>query len=105
MNTSAPTSQARIQSRASAAVRPTHRFLVGASLAALEQRGWHAEAEMDRLLKQNGITLQGSASRVALLRQTMGAAMVRVGECLAGDPRRRVSPEPTAAAATLGTAS
>jgi len=67
-------------------------YLAGASLAGLErQRGWQAESEVEWLLKQNGVMPHASASRVARLRHTLGAALVRAGERLAGVPRSSTS--------------
>ena len=106
MNASPPSGRARMQPRPSAVVRPTHRELVGASLADLEHRRYqyHAEAEVAWLLTQNGSTPQASVSRVALLRQLLGAALVRAGERLEGMPRREVLPDPASMPGTLGTA-
>ena len=106
MNASTTTGRAQIQSHDIAAIlrTGTGSYLAAASLAGLErQRGWQAESEVEWLLKQNRVTPQASASRVAL-RQTIGAALVRTGECLAGVPRSSVSLD-TAQAGTLGTAS
>jgi len=105
MNASTTTGQARIQQRDLATIlrTATGSYLAAASLAGLErQRGWQAESEVEWLLKQNRVTPQASASRVAL-RQTIGAALVRVGECLVGAPRGE-SPEPATVAGTLETA-
>jgi hypothetical protein len=55
------------------------------------QRGYQVEAEMDWLLKQNGAKRKTRASRVALLRQIIGGALVRAGERLAGTPGSGVS--------------
>jgi hypothetical protein len=78
----------------------------GSTLAALErQRGWQAEAEVERLLKQYGVKSSGNTSLISLLRETIGAALVSAGERLAGSPTRDLSVEPTPAAGTLGTAS
>jgi len=107
MNASTTTGRAQIQSHDIAAIlrMGTGSYLAAASLAGLErQRGWQAESEVEWLLKQNRVTPQASASRVALLRQTIGAALVRAGECLAGVPRSNVSLD-TAQACTIGTAS
>jgi hypothetical protein len=78
----------------------------GFSLAALEkQRGWQAEAEVERLLKQHGVRSSGSTSLISLLRETIGAALVSAGKRLAGSPRRDGSAEAILEAGTLGTAS
>jgi hypothetical protein len=75
-----------------------------ASIAALErQRGWQAEAEMERLLKQYGVTPHAGTSRVSLMRQRIGAALVRAGTRLTGDARSDVSVESVPTAGTLGT--
>jgi hypothetical protein len=104
MNAYSTRGEARIQPRDVSAVMRAYP-LVGASLAALEwQRGCQAEAEMDWLLKQNGVTPRVAASRVALLRQAIGAALVRAGERLTGSPRSDASVESLPAVGTLSTA-
>jgi hypothetical protein len=106
MNAYTTTGRARIQPGDVSAIRPAHRFMGGGSLAGLAwQRDCHAEAEMDWLLKQNRVTPQASASRVALLRQTIGTALVRAGERIAGDRRSGGALETAPAAGTLRTAS
>lgn len=106
MNAYTTTGQAWIQPGDFSAIRPTNRFMGGGSLAGLEwQRGCHAESEMDWLLKQNRVTPQASASRVALLRQTIGTALVRAGVRIAGDLRSGGAFETAPAAGTLRTAS
>jgi hypothetical protein len=106
MNAYSTRGEARIQQRDIDAVLRTDAYLAGASLAALErQRGWQAEAEMERLIKHCGVMASSSPSRVSLVRQTVGAALVRAGECLAGTPRSAASVESIPAAGTLGTAS
>jgi hypothetical protein len=105
MNAYTTMGQARIQPRDVAAVLRAH-GLAGSSLAALEwQRGCQADAEVARLRKQNGVTPHQTTSRVALLWQTIGTALVRAGERLAGAPRSGVSRETGPTAGTLGTAS
>ena len=91
MNAYTTRGQARIQPRdVSAALRAYP--LAGASLAGLErQRECQAEAETTWLLKQNGAKRKTRASRVALLRQFIGGALVRAGERLAGTPGSGVS--------------
>jgi hypothetical protein len=104
MNAYTTRGQARIQPRDVSAVMRAYP-LVEASLAALEwQRGAQAEAEVTWLLKQNAVTPKASTSRVARLRQTVGAALVRTGERLAGVPRGGAVPESASAADTLGIA-
>jgi hypothetical protein len=84
MNAYTTTGQARIQPRDFAAVLRANR-LAGASLAAFErQRGCQAEVEVEWLLKHNGVMPQRSASRVALLRQTIGAALIRAAGSVPG---------------------
>ena len=97
MNAYTTTGYARIQPRDLEAVMDAYP-LAAASLAALErQRGWQAETEVAWLLKQHGVTPQVPTAFVALLRQRVGAALVRVGERLAGDPRRGLSRDATPA--------
>jgi hypothetical protein len=106
MNAYTTRGQARIQPRDITAIFQADAFLAGASLVALErQRGWQAEAEVERLLKQYGVTSSESTSRVSLLRQSVGAALVRAGERLSGSPRSDASVESIPAAGTLSTAS
>ena len=108
MNAYTTRGQARIQSHdVSAAMRAYP--LIGSSLAALErQRGYQADAEMTWLLKQNrvtqGVTRMVDTPRVSLLRQTIGAALVRAGERLAGVPRGGILLDSVHPADTLGTA-
>ena len=76
-----------------------------AALRALEwRRGCEAAAELDWLLLQHGVRPQASASPVSMLRQAIGAALVRAGERLAGAPRGVKAPEAVPAAGPLGTA-
>jgi hypothetical protein len=104
MNAYTTSGQARIQPRDFAAVLRANQ-LAGASLAGLErQRECQAEAETTWLLKKNGVTSHTNISRVALLRQTIGAVLVRTGERLADIPGRGVLPESVPAVNTLGTA-
>jgi hypothetical protein len=106
MNPYTTMGQACIQQRDIEAVLRENGLLAATQLAALERRrGYQAEAEMNWLLKQYGVTPPAASSRVALFRQTIGAALVRVGECLAGGPRSGVSREKAAVAGKLGTAS
>ena len=88
MNAYATMGRARIQLHRTAAVHRANRFMLGASPVALErQRGWQAEAEVARLLKQHGVTPHASSGRVSLLRRRIGAALVRAGDRL---PAREV---------------
>jgi hypothetical protein len=83
MNANATTDQARIKLHNTAAIHRANRFMVGTSPVALErQRGWEAEAEVARLLKQHGVTPHASRARISLLRQRIGAALVRAGDRL-----------------------
>jgi hypothetical protein len=77
-----------IQQRDTDAVLHADAYLIGASLAVPErQRGWQAEADMVRLLRQHGLQSASVASRLSMLRQTVGRALVRVGHRLAtADP-------------------
>jgi hypothetical protein len=106
MNAYTTRGEARIQPHDFSAALRVQGLGPGASLAALErQRGWQAEAEMERMLKQYGVTASSSPSLVSLVRQSIGAALVRVGEYLAGSPRSTTPVESSPAAGTLGTAS
>jgi hypothetical protein len=83
MNAYATTDQATIQLHDTAAVHRANRFMVGTSPVALErQPGWQAEAEVAQLLKQHGVTSHASNMRLSLLRQRIGAALVRAGDRL-----------------------
>ena len=105
MNAYTTRGQARIQPRDVSSVLRANRYLAGASLAALErQRGWQADAEMAWLLKQHGLAPKSAALRVAMLRRTIGAALVGAGERLAGVPRSAVVPETAPAAGTIAAA-
>ena len=104
MNAYTTTGRARIQPRDFSAVLRANQ-LAGAPLAGLErQRGCQAEAEVGWLLKHNGGGPNSSASLVSLLRQTIGGALVRVGERLEGVPRSGVSTETAPEAGRLGVA-
>jgi hypothetical protein len=92
MNAYTTMSQARIQPGDFTAVLSPN-GLAGASLAGLEwQRRCHAEAEVNRLLNEHGVTSQARASRIAL-RRMIGMALVHAGERLAGVPRRGLAAE------------
>ena len=104
MNAYTTRGQARIQPRDIAAVMLAYPW-VGASLATLErQRGYQAEAEVAWLLKHNGVTPQAGASFLSLLRQTIGATLVRAGERLAGTSQGGTLPGTVPAWGMLGTA-
>jgi hypothetical protein len=100
MNAYTTMGQARIQPRDFSAVLRAN-GLAGASLARLEwQRGCQADAEAEWLLKRSSrVTPQASGSIVSVLRQTIGAALMRAGERLAGIPRSGISPDLASAAA------
>ena len=103
MNPYTTMGQSRIQQRDIDAVLFTDVSLVAVSLAALErQRGYQADAEVEWLLKQHGVTPHAAASLVSLLRQTVGAALGRAGNRLAGSSRSGVSLETAPATGTLG---
>ena len=105
MNAYTTTSHARIQPRDFSAVLRAN-SLAGASLAGLErQRGWQAEAEVAGLLKRIRVKPEAKASRVLMLRQAIGGALVRAGEHLTGAPRSGVFPETTPAGTQGGTLS
>jgi hypothetical protein len=104
MNAYTTRGQARIQPRDFSAVLRAN-GLAGASLAGLErQRECRAEAETTWLLKQNGAKRKTRASRVALLRQLIGGALVRAGERLAGTPGIGVPPGSVPITDSFGTA-
>jgi len=107
MNAYTARGQARIQLHDVSAVLRADGLPAGAALATLEwHRSYQADAEVARLLKQhNSVTPHASASRVSLLRQRIGAALVLAGERLAGVPHSSASLEIAPAASTLGTAS
>ena len=106
MNAHTTTGQARTQPRDIATVQRAHRYMIGASLAALEQqRGWQVEAEVNWLLRQSSVESDASTSHVSTPRQTIGAALIRAGCCLAGIPQSGVSPQTGPVVGALGTAS
>jgi hypothetical protein len=93
MDLSTTRGQARLQQRDIETALRAEAFLTGACLAALErQRGWQAEAELDWLLKQHGLASHVAAAHFAMLRQTIGAALIRAGQRLAAGPQGSVSP-------------
>ena len=103
MNAYTTRGQARIQPRDIAAVMLAYP-LVGASLAALErQRGDQAESELHLLLKQHCVTRLAATPRMLMLRQTIGATLVRAGKHLAGAPQRGTLPGTAPARGMLGT--
>jgi hypothetical protein len=105
MNAYTTRSQARIQPCDIVAVLRVNRPTAGAALATFErQRGYQLEAEVEWLLKQHGVTPQRSASRVALLRQTIGAALIRAGARLTGAAGSGDAPEAAPVTGTPRTA-
>ena len=101
MNAYTTTSQARMQPRDFSAVQRAN-GLAGVSMAGLEwQRECRSEAEVGWLLKRHGIGPRVRASRIALLRQTIGSGLVRAGERLMGVPPSGVGPATTPAAGRL----
>ena len=92
MDPYAAATQSRIRLRDIASAVDAGPFIAGSSLAALERRRrWQAETEVAWVL-QHGIPPASAASWVAMARQAIGAALVRVGECLATAPPRGNSP-------------
>jgi hypothetical protein len=104
MNPYSARGQAKIQIRDINSVLHSGSFQAAAALAALEQRrAWQAEAELECLLQAHGFTPQPDPTRLAALRQALGAALIRAGERLAGVPACAVPPEVASTASTLGT--
>jgi hypothetical protein len=96
---------ARILPRDVASVLRTNSYLAGSSLAALERtRGWQAEAEVAWLLEQHGVPPESASSRIAMLRNAIGAALVRAGQRLAAAPQRGAASPTVPSADTLPTA-
>jgi hypothetical protein len=88
MNPYTTKGQARIRQRDIDEILHRDAFLVSTSLAILErQRGWQAEAETEWLLKQHGLTAKPDTSVIAMLRQSIGAALIYAGQRLGGAPR------------------
>ena len=80
----------------------TDQFTAGAALAALERtRMYEAEAEVNWLLQEHGLAPASVASLVVMLRQAMGAALVRAGHRLAPAPPRDPAPGTALANGTL----
>ena len=74
MNPYTTPTRARIQPHDVANAVFSDAFIATTKLPGLErQRGWQAEAEVDRLLKQHGIPPASVSSRIAMVRQTIGA--------------------------------
>jgi hypothetical protein len=83
MNATATRGQAKMQRQSSAAAPRANRFTLGASAVAREeQREWHAAAQVAQVLTRHGGMPHASRGRVSLLRQRIGAALVRAGDRL-----------------------
>ena len=94
--------QFRIQPREVEAILYTDAFVAERGMTELErQRGVLAEAEVNRLLKDKGRKALGRASPITMLRWTLGAVLVRVGERLMGVPRIGISPDSAIAPGAL----
>jgi hypothetical protein len=84
MNPYATSTRSRIQPRDLANAVGTGAFKAATNLAILERtRASQAEAEVARLLKEHGVVPPSVASRIAMLRQAVGASLVRLGARLA----------------------
>lgn len=93
MNPYSARTQARIQSRDMTIAALTDRHNAALSLSQLERRrGWQADAEMAWQLKQHGIAPASRSSRVAIMREAIGAALVRAGQRIGGASQQDVSP-------------
>jgi hypothetical protein len=104
MNPYTTRTQARIQRRDMERALLTDPYIAVISLSMLErQRGYHAEAEVAELLKQHGVPPQSAVAFVAMLRQTVGTALVRAGERLASIPHPGVRSDTAPAAGTFST--
>jgi hypothetical protein len=96
--------RARIQPRDLLNATLMGSFIAANSLAALERRrSWQADAEVAWLLKQHGVPPQSAVPFVAMLRQTIGTALVRAGERLASVPHHGARSDPAPAAGTFRT--
>jgi hypothetical protein len=106
MNPYTTRTQARIQSCDMARALLTDPTTAALSLATLERmRGYQAEAEVASLLKHNGVPPASTASHVVMLRQTLGAALLRAGHRLAPAPPHGASVATALSGGRLGTAS
>ncbi len=93
MNPYSTRTQARIQPRDITLAARTDRHSAALSLSQLERRrGWQADGEMAWLLKQHGIAPESLSSRVATVREAIGALLVRAGQRVRGISQRDVSP-------------
>jgi hypothetical protein len=105
MNAYTTRTRARIQPQDMARALLTDPSTAAISLATLERiRAYQAEAEVASLLQQHGIQPESVSSRVAMVRQMLGAVLVRTRERLGGVSGRDVSLETTPVAGTLRTA-
>ena len=105
MNPYTTTTRARIQPCDVARALLTDPSTAAISLAMLErQRSFQAEAEVAWLLKEHGLAPASIASRLATLRQTIGAALIRAGQRIEGLSPGGVNSEAAPAAGTFGTA-
>jgi hypothetical protein len=90
MNAYTTRGQARVQQRDLATILQTNTgsYMAAVSLAGLErQRSWQAESEVEWQLTQNGGTPQAHTPVVVLLRQRIGAVLVRASGYLPGAAR------------------
>jgi hypothetical protein len=93
MNPYSTRTQARIHPRDLERAVLTDRHNAVLSLSQLERRrGWQADAEMALLLKQHGIPPASRSSRVAIVHDAIGVALVRAGQRIGGSSQRDVSP-------------
>ena len=105
MNPYTTTTRARIQPRDMARALLTDPSTAAISLAMLErQRSFQAEAEVAWLLKEHGVPPVSIASSLAMLRQTIGAALIRAGQRIEGLSPGGVRTEAAPAAGTFGSA-
>src|SRR5262245_48904251 len=92
MNPYTTRTQARIQPRDVTNALFTDAFTAAASMAVLERmRTYQAGAEVHWLLKEHDVRPVAAASRVAMVRQVIGATLVRAGEHLAAAHPRGAS--------------
>ena len=90
MNPYTTRTQARIQPHDISRALLADRSMAALSLVSLERiRGWQAEAEVASLLKQQRVPPAPTVSPLTMLRQTLGASLVRAGHRLRGAPAWR----------------
>jgi hypothetical protein len=93
MNPYTTWTRARIQPRDMTRALLADPFTAATSLTVLERiRAAQAEAEVDWLLKEHGVVPASVASRIAMVRQAIGASLVRIGERLAATSASGASP-------------